>query len=156
MERPEVHIYCDGACSPNPGWGGWGALLISPAHEVTRELSGAEPNTTNNRMELLGAISALQALKMPCDVVLHTDSQYVRNAFAKKWIPAWQKNGWMNSQRKPVANQDLWQELIRLSEVHAIEWVWVKGHAFNEQHNRCDVLAVAARMALAESAKNGR
>jgi ribonuclease HI len=156
VDMPVVHVYCDGACSPNPGWGGWGALLISPAHEVTRELSGAEPNTTNNRMELIGAISALQALKTPCQVVLHTDSQYVRNAFAKGWIPKWQKNGWLTSARKPVLNQDLWQELVRLSGIHTVEWVWVKGHAFNELHNRCDALAVEAREALAKSAKATR
>jgi len=149
---PVVHVYCDGACSPNPGWGGWGALLVSLAHDVTRELSGSEPNTTNNRMELTGAISALRALKTPCQVVLHTDSEYVRNAFAKGWIPKWQKNGWLTAAKKPVLNQDLWQELIRLSGVHTIEWVWVKGHALNELHNRCDVLAVAAREDLAKSA----
>lgn len=152
MALPLVHIYCDGACSPNPGWGGWGALLISPAHGKTRELSGSEPGTTNNRMELMGAISALRALKMPCQVVLHTDSQYVRNAFAKAWIPNWQKNGWVNSKKEPVANQDLWRELIELEKVHAIEWKWVKGHATNELHNRCDALAVAARLALVQAA----
>lgn len=151
VARPLVHVYCDGACSPNPGWGGWGAILISPAHQVTRELSGSEPNTTNNRMELMGAISALRALKMPCEVVLHTDSQYVRNAFAKGWIPNWQKNGWVNSKKEPVANQDLWQELIELEKKHAVEWVWVKGHATNQLQNRCDELAVAARLELVRS-----
>ncbi len=152
MATPLVHIYCDGACSPNPGWGGWGALLISPAHEVTRELSGSEPNSTNNRMELTGAIRALQALKTPCQVVLHTDSEYLRNAFVQGWIPKWQRNGWLTSRKEPVLNQDLWQELIRLSEVHAIKWIWVKGHALDARHNRCDALAVAAREELARRA----
>lgn len=152
MAMPLVHIYCDGACSPNPGWGGWGALLISPAHKVTRELSGAEANSTNNRMELTGAIMALKALKMPCEVVLHTDSEYVHNAFVKGWLAKWQKNGWQTSARKAVLNQDLWEELVALSNLHAIDWRWVKGHATNELHNRCDMLAVAAREALALAA----
>lgn len=151
MAMPLVHIYCDGACSPNPGWGGWGALLISPAHNVTRELSGSEANSTNNRMELTGAIMALKALKMPCDVVLHTDSEYVHNAFVKGWLTKWQKNGWQTAARKSVLNQDLWEELVALAGVHSINWKWVKGHATNELHNRCDALAVAAREALAAS-----
>lgn len=151
MAMPLVHIYCDGACSPNPGWGGWGALLISPAHKVTRELSGSEANSTNNRMELTGAIMALKALKMPCEVVLHTDSEYVHNAFVKGWLTKWQNNGWQTAAKKAVLNQDLWEELLALSDVHSIDWKWVKGHATNELHNRCDALAVAAREALASA-----
>jgi len=150
MEKPLVHIYCDGACSPNPGWGGWGALLISPAHEnYTRELSGGEPNSTNNRMELTGAIRALEALKEPCRVLLHPDSTYVRNAFFKGWLEKWQANGWRTAAKGAVQNVDLWMELVRLSKIHDIEWKWVKGHADNPEHNRCDALAVAARQALA-------
>lgn len=150
MAKPLVHVYCDGACSPNPGWGGWGALLVSPSHaDYTRELSGAEPNTTNNRMELTGAIMALQALKQPCDVVLHTDSQYVYNAFTKGWITKWAGNGWQTSAKKAVLNVDLWTELIRLNDLHDVKWVWVRGHGTNVQHNRCDELAVLARLELA-------
>lgn len=157
MGKPVVHVYCDGACSPNPGWGGWGALLISPAHDGReRELSGSEPDSTNNRMELTGAIMALRALKKPCDVVLHTDSQYVRNAFVKGWLKKWAANGWQTAAKKPVMNIDLWVELVRLAEIHAVEWVWVKGHGTNENHNRCDVLAVEARDALARATRVGR
>ncbi len=145
-----VHVYCDGACSPNPGWGGWAALLVSPSHaDYTRELSGAEANTTNNRMELTGAIMALQALKQPCEVVLHTDSQYVHNAFTKGWLTKWAENGWQTAAKKAVLNVDLWTELSRLNEVHDVTWVWVRGHGTNVQHNRCDELAVLARLELA-------
>ena len=147
--RPLVHIYSDGACSPNPGWGGWGTLMIARDNgDFTRELSGAEPNSTNNRMELTGAIMGLQSLKQPCHVVMHTDSQYLHHAFSRGWLKSWQKNGWMTSQRKPVVNQDLWQELLRLAAIHELEWVWVKGHADDENLNRCDALAVAARLDL--------
>ncbi len=150
MPLPLVHAFCDGACSPNPGWGGWGAVLLAPNHNNhRRELSGAEPDSTNNRMELMGAIMALRALKQPCEVVLHTDSTYVRNAFHKGWLTKWAKNGWVTAERKPVANVDLWNDLVTLAGVHQIEWVWVKGHGTNVEHNRCDVLAVEARLNLA-------
>ena len=147
--RPLVHIYCDGACSPNPGWGGWGALLISPVHGKTRELSGAEPNSTNNRMEMTGAIMALRALKKPCTVVLHTDSAYVHNGFSKGWVRKWERNGWRTANRGEVQNVDLWKQLAEMVEYHVVEWVWVKGHSTNINHNRVDTLAVAARQALA-------
>jgi ribonuclease HI len=148
-----VHVYCDGACSPNPGWGGWGALLVSPSHDnYTRELSGSEPATTNNRMELTGAIRALEALKQPCEVLLHTDSQYVHKAFTEDWLTKWAARGWMTSKREPVLNVDLWVELVRLSKVHEITWIWVKGHGTNVLHNRCDELAVQARVSAAASA----
>lgn len=148
--RPVVHIYCDGACSPNPGWGGWAALLISPAHGKTRELCGAEPNSTNNRMELTGAIMALRALKKSCEVVLHTDSTYVHNGFSKGWVKNWERNGWRTADRKDVQNVDLWKELAVLVAAHSVQWVWVRGHMDNVDHNRCDALAVAAREALAK------
>lgn len=148
--RPVVHIYCDGACSPNPGWGGWAALLISPLHGKTRELCGAEPASTNNRMELTGAIMALRALKKPCDVLLHTDSTYVHNGFAKGWVRNWEKNGWRTADKKDVQNVDLWKQLSELVAQHSVEWVWVRGHMDNADHNRCDALAVAAREALAK------
>ncbi len=154
--KPLVHIYCDGACSPNPGIGGWGAVLIAPEHgNYRRELSGAEPDTTNNRMELMGAIMALRALKRPSRVVVHTDSLYLRNAFEKRWLDAWQRNGWRTAQKQPVLNQDLWRELLELSAQHEIEWRWVRGHAGHEENERCDALAVAARLELAAKLSRG-
>jgi ribonuclease HI len=145
----DVIVYCDGACSPNPGDGGWGAVLISPAHgNHRRELSGGERNTTNNRMELTGAISALKALTRPCRVKLHTDSLYVLNPFKKGWLRRWQANGWLTAEKKPVENQDLWRELWTLSTAHEVEWIWVRGHAGDVENTRCDALAVAARLAL--------
>lgn len=147
---PLVNVYADGACSPNPGFGGWGAVLISPAHgDARRELSGAEANTTNNRMELTGALMALEALKQPCEVTIHTDSRYLHDAFAKGWLKNWQKNGWRTSAKQPVLNADLWEELLRLNSIHRLRWQWVPGHADNTENNRCDVLAVAARLELA-------
>jgi ribonuclease HI len=149
MAKTSVDIYTDGACSPNPGAGGWAAVLISPDHDNhTSEISGGERDSTNNRMELTAAIMALRGLKRPCEVRLHTDSQYLRNAFAKKWLDSWQHNGWRTASRKPVANQDLWQELLRLNDVHDIEWLWVRGHNDNPYNERCDQLAVAARERL--------
>jgi ribonuclease HI len=147
---PVVHIHCDGACSPNPGVGGWAALLIAverPGH--TRELSGAEHDTTNNRMELTAAIRALQALRRQCEVVLHTDSTYVKNAFTNGWLEKWQRNGWQTREKTPVLNDDLWRTLLDLAAIHTITWVWVRGHAGNALHNRADALAVEARLAHA-------
>ena len=149
MPKPLVHIWSDGSCAPNPGPGGWGAVLIAPEHDHRRkELSGAEPGTTNNRMEMLGAIRALEALKLPSRAVMHTDSQYLKNAFTNGWLVSWQKNGWKTSARKDVLNKDLWQRLLELASEHELEWKWVKGHAFDVENNRCDELANAARMAL--------
>lgn len=143
-----VHIYTDGACSPNPGPGGWGAVLLKPGSDKVRELSGADPETTNNRMELTAAVRALEALKEPCKVVLHTDSQYLRNAFTQGWLRKWQANGWRTGDRNPVLNQDLWRMLIEQDRRHAIEWKWVRGHANDEWNERCDRLAVEARKRL--------
>ncbi|MGK5095204.1 ribonuclease HI [Deltaproteobacteria bacterium TL4] len=145
-KRPYVKIYTDGACSPNPGIGGWGSVLISPQHKNHRkEISGAEAESTNNRMELRAAIAALQQLKSFCIVDLYTDSAYVCNAFRKGWIFNWKKNGWKTTDKKPVLNQDLWETLYELSKQHEITWNWVKGHANNPENNRCDELAVQAR-----------
>jgi ribonuclease HI len=144
-----VDIHCDGACSPNPGVGGWGAILSS--NERKRELRGAEPETTNNRMELTAAIRALEALKMPCTVRLYTDSLYVTNAFKKGWLANWQRNGWRTADKKPVSNVDLWQELHALTLQHEVQWNWVKGHSTNEGNNRADELAVLAREELAKT-----
>ena len=143
-----VDIYTDGACSGNPGPGGWGAILMYGEHR--KELSGGEKQTTNNRMELMAVISALKALKKPCKVNLYSDSAYVVNAFNQNWIIGWQKNGWKNSAKVPVANIDLWQELLTLTNTHEVTFLKVKGHADNEFNNRCDELAVEQSRKFAE------
>ncbi|MBO4495800.1 MAG: ribonuclease HI [Clostridiales bacterium] len=137
-----VDIYTDGACSGNPGPGGWGAILI--CRGVEKEISGGEKLTTNNRMELSAAICALKCLKKPCDVTLYSDSAYLVNGFNAGWIVSWKRNGWKNSSKQTVSNIDLWQELDALTQIHRITWVKVKGHADNAYNNRCDALAVAA------------
>ena len=136
-----VTIYTDGACSGNPGPGGWGAILEYMGHE--KELSGGEPNTTNNRMELTAVIKALQALKEPCTVELYSDSKYVIDALQKGWAAGWRKRGWIKSDKKPALNPDLWETLLNLTETHDVHYHWVKGHASNPKNNRCDELAVA-------------
>lgn len=146
-EHP-VEIWTDGACSGNPGPGGWGAVLVYG--ENIRELSGAEGETTNNRMELQAAISALEALKRPCRVVLHTDSQYVKGGITA-WIFGWKRNGWKTADKKPVKNTDLWQALDEAIQRHTIEWRWVKGHAGNERNERADELAREAIKAMRAS-----
>jgi len=139
----QVTIYTDGACSGNPGPGGWGAIL--EYRDIERELSGGEAQTTNNRMELLGVISALQALKEPCIVELWSDSKYVIDALSKGWAQGWRKKGWIKSDKKPALNVDLWEILLPLTEKHEMHYHWVKGHADNPYNNRCDALAVQAR-----------
>ncbi|MBN6187932.1 ribonuclease HI [Aneurinibacillus sp. BA2021] len=138
----EVIIYTDGACSGNPGPGGWGAVLLYGQHR--KELSGSEQNTTNNRMELTAAVEALKALTEPCKVRLHSDSAYMVNCFQQGWYKGWIKNGWKNSKKQPVENQDLWKELLALMEKHEVQYIKVKGHADNELNNRCDELATGA------------
>jgi len=140
-ELPKVDIFTDGACRGNPGPGGWAALIRMGARE--RELSGGEPLTTNNRMELLAAIESLKALKRPCRVQLTTDSNYVRDGITK-WIHGWRRNGWRTADRKPVKNADLWQALLDAAEPHRIEWHWVKGHSGHAENDRVDELACAA------------
>ncbi len=135
-----VTIYTDGACSGNPGPGGWGAILEYMGHE--KELSGGEQNTTNNRMELTAVIKALQALKEPCTVELYSDSKYVLDALQKGWAVSWRKKGWIKSDKKPALNPDLWETLLNLVEMHDVRCHWVKGHAANPKNNRCDELAV--------------
>ena len=134
----KVDIWTDGACSGNPGPGGWGAILTYNGYE--KELSGGEPETTNNRMEQMGAISALEALTRACDVVLHTDSQYVKNGVTS-WIHGWKRNGWRTADKKPVKNAELWQRLEEATKRHTIAWHWVKGHAGDEMNERADALA---------------
>ena len=138
---PHVVIHTDGACSGNPGPGGWGAIL--KFGETEKELKGGEPNTTNNRMELLAAIEALAALKRPCKVELSTDSVYVRDGITK-WIHGWQRNGWKTADKKPVKNSDLWQALLAAAAPHEVEWHWVKGHNGHPENERADVLASTA------------
>ena len=135
----QVTIYTDGACSGNPGPGGWGAILMY--REKTLEISGYEAHTTNNRMELMAPIQALSRLKEPCDVRLYSDSAYLVNAFEKGWLDNWQRKNWIKSDKKPVENQDLWQEILKLTGVHRVTWIKVKGHADNPYNNRCDALA---------------
>ena len=133
-----VEIYSDGACSGNPGPGGYGTILRYGNHE--KELSGYDAETTNNRMEMLGAIAGLEALKQPCRVRLTTDSQYLVKGMTE-WIAGWQRKGWKNSKKEEVANRDLWERLLALANTHQINWVWVKGHAGHEENERCDELA---------------
>jgi ribonuclease HI len=138
-----VEIFTDGACKGNPGPGGWGAVIRSGGHE--KELSGGEPLTTNNRMELLAAIRALEALKRPCAVTVWTDSIYVRDGISK-WIHGWRRNGWRTADRKPVKNAELWQELLDAAAPHEVDWRWVKGHAGHPENERADKLACDAAL----------
>ena len=135
---PQVVIYSDGACSGNPGPGGWGAVMISGEH--VRDICGGEPATTNNRMELMAAIQSLEALKKPCKVELHTDSTYVMKGISE-WIHGWKKRGWMTADRKPVKNDDLWRRLDVARGKHNVTWKWVKGHAGHPLNERADALA---------------
>ena len=138
----KVMIYTDGACSGNPGPGGWAAVLSYGEHSM--EISGFEAHTTNNRMELTAPIRALAKLNAPCEVELYSDSSYLINAFTKGWLASWQKRSWIKSDKKPVENQDLWQELLKLTAIHKVKWIKVRGHADNPLNNRCDELARAA------------
>ncbi len=149
-QLPHVIIHTDGACSGNPGPGGWGAILTFGDHE--KELSGGEPDTTNTRMELMAAIAAFESLKRPCRVDLHTDSQYLRNGILS-WINTWKHNGWRTSDKKPVKNVDLWQRLDAALVPHQVRWHWLRGHAGHAMNERADELA---REAIAEVRAAGR
>ncbi len=149
MSDNPVLIYTDGACSGNPGPGGWGALLRLGQHE--RELSGAEPDTTNNRMEMMAAIAALEALKRPCPVELYTDSKYLLDG-ATKWMPNWKRNGWRTAKKEPVKNAELWQRLELALAPHQVKWHWVRGHSGHVENERVDSIARAAIESLGESA----
>ncbi len=146
----KIEIYCDGACSGNPGVGGWGSVLRYGGHE--KELSGAAGDTTNNRMEMTAAIMALESLKRPCQVVLTTDSQYLVKGMTE-WLAGWIRKGWVNSKKEPVLNRDLWERLKELTAAHAVQWVWVRGHAGHPENERCDELA---RRAIEEYRKGIR
>ena len=140
--RPIVILYTDGACSGNPGPGGWGALLIWNRKE--KVLSGGSADTTNNRMEMQAVIEGLKALKRPCHVKIHSDSALIINAFTKGWIESWLKKGWKKADKKPVENRDLWEQMLEAMKPHKIEWIKVKGHSDNELNNRVDKIAVDA------------
>lgn len=142
MKNKHVIIYTDGACSGNPGPGGYGVIL--QYGDKRKELSEGFASTTNNRMEMLAVITALEALKVPCDVDLYSDSKYVIDAINKGWAKKWRSKGWMRTPKEPAKNPDLWERLLNLLEVHTVTFHWVKGHAQNENNNRCDQLAVAA------------
>ena len=144
MEK--ITIYTDGACSGNPGPGGWGAILMYKDNK--KEISGGKKDTTNNVMELTAVIEALKLLKYPCKVSLYSDSAYVVNAFLQKWIFGWQKNNWKTADKKDVKNKELWQELVKLTHTHDVTFIKVKGHADNEYNNRCDELARKAILTL--------
>lgn len=148
MEKT-VYIFTDGACSGNPGPGGWGAVLRFGNAE--KELSGGDKNTTNNRMELTACIEALSALKYPCSVVLTTDSKYVSDAVTKGWAVSWQKNGWRKADKKPALNSDLWEKLLALLETHSVKFCWIKGHAGHAENERCDYLAVQQSLKFKEN-----
>ena len=137
----QVTIYTDGACSGNPGPGGWGAVLLYGTHR--KEISGGEAATTNNRMELTAVIAALSLLKEPCIVELYSDSKYVIDALEKGWVWGWKKRGWIKSDKKPALNVDLWETLLPLLQTHQVHYHWVKGHSTNSRNNRCDQMAVA-------------
>lgn len=137
MEK--VTIYTDGACSGNPGPGGWGAILMYQGNQ--KEISGGKRETTNNIMELTAALEALKQLKFPCEVELYSDSAYLVNAFNQKWIEGWKKKNWINSSKEPVKNKEIWQELDKLTHIHKVKFIKVKGHADNKYNNRCDELA---------------
>lgn len=141
MTKKHIKIYTDGACSGNPGPGGWGAILVYGDSE--KELSGGEKNTTNNRMELMAAIAALEQLKTPCQVDLYSDSTYVLKGISE-WLPAWKKRGWKTADKKPVKNVEYWQRLEKATETHSIKWHWVKGHNGHNMNERADELARAA------------
>lgn len=141
MPKKEVTIYTDGACSGNPGPGGWAAILVYGGTE--KELSGGERETTNNRMELLAVISALKALKEPCRVKIYSDSQYVCDGINKGWARSWKAKGWMRNNKEAAKNPDLWESLLSIIDVHETKFIWVRGHADNDYNNRCDKLAVA-------------
>jgi ribonuclease HI len=149
-ELPHVIIATDGACKGNPGPGGWGVLIRSGSRE--KELSGGEPDTTNNRMELTAAIMGLNALKKPCRVTLSTDSVYVRDGITK-WVHGWQRNGWQTANKKPVKNVELWQALVQAVKPHRIDWKWVKGHAGDPDNERADTLASDAALTVASKGR---
>ena len=155
-ELPQVVVYTDGACDPNPGIGGWAAILLQPANKKRVELTGGDPESTNNRMELTAVLEAVSHLKTRCAVTIHTDSQYVKNAFTAGWLKSWQAKGWKTASREPVKNRDLWEKLLAATARHVIAWQWVRGHHVDPLNNRCDELAVEARKKIAAESRSGK
>lgn len=151
--QKNVQLFTDGACSGNPGAGGWGAVLRYEGHE--KEFSGGSAKTTNNRMELTAVIEGLTALKYPCNVTLTTDSKYVADGIGKGWAESWRKNGWRKSDKKPALNADLWEKLLTLCEIHSVRIVWVKGHNGHPENERCDAMAVAQTQKYKQSSQKG-
>ncbi|MCX7803762.1 MAG: ribonuclease HI [Planctomycetota bacterium] len=154
--KPKVEIFTDGGCDPNPGPGGWAAILKCPAMGLEKEISGAENDTTNNRMELTAVIEALSALKVPCEVTIVTDSRYLADAFKARWIEKWKRNGWKTAAKTPVKNQDLWMRLDELCRRHSVEWVWTEGHAGHPENERCDRMVREARERRSAGDARGR
>ncbi|MCC8116647.1 MAG: ribonuclease HI [Planctomycetes bacterium] len=148
IEDAVSFIYADGACSGNPGPGGWGTVLKCPARSLEKRLSGAEANTTNNRMELRAVIEGLSALKKPCTVTVVTDSRYIVDAFQKRWLAGWQKTGWRTASKQPVKNIERWQELLAAMAPHTVSWQWIRGHNGHPENELADSLAVKARRDL--------
>jgi len=144
--RPQVTLFCDGGCRPNPGAGAWAAILRF--NDIDKELTGGEEQTTNNRMELTAVTRALEALKVPCDVTIVTDSEYMANAFRQKWIEKWKKNGWKTAAKEPVKNQDIWVVLDALIAKHHVTWQWTRGHSGHAENERCDELCTQTRIKL--------
>lgn len=151
-----VRIYTDGACSGNPGPGGWGAILRCDNPPAEKEISGGEPHTTNNRMEILAVVNAVELLKVSCNITIYTDSKYVCEAFQKRWVNNWQRNGWLTASKQPVKNRELWERLLAALQKHKVGWQWVKGHNEHPENERCDRLAVRAREAVAARAGDNR
>ena len=147
-DMPEVHIFADGACSGNPGPGGWGTVLKYPAMGLEKQMSGGEPETTNNRMELTAVIEGLRALKKPCRVVVTTDSRYIVDAFQKRWLENWRRNGWRTASKQPVKNEELWRALMDAMAPHVVSWQWIRGHNGHVENEKADRLAVQARQSL--------
>ena len=148
----KIEIFTDGACSGNPGPGGYGTILRF--NDITKELYGGDPKTTNNRMEMMAVIKGLQALKEPCEVTLYSDSQYVINAVTKGWAVGWKKRGWVKADKKPALNSDLWEIILQLLDIHKVEFIWIKGHAGHPENERCDHLAVTGSQEAKASGKS--
>lgn len=147
-DKQRVTVYSDGACSGNPGPGGWGAILVCENPPARKELSGGEANTTNNRMEIMGILSSVRLLKRPCVLTIVTDSRYVVDTFEKGWLSRWVKNGWRTADKKPVKNEDLWRAMLEVLAPHEVSWRWIRGHNGHPENERCDALAVAARQRI--------
>ena len=156
MGLPRVEIFTDGGCDPNPGPGGWAAILRCRERKLEKEIYGADPDTTNNRMELIAVIEALSLLKIPCAVEVTTDSKYLADAFRRGWIEKWKRNGWKTAGKEPVKNRDLWTRLDELCGIHSVTWKWIEGHAGHPENERCDAMVHEARERLRKTGRAER